>query len=147
MSVLYVLVPDENLSKCTFYRNTFYVKYIRIIMRSRWNVNSQSDTHIHMYKLLNNPFCILHSAIAYTAKTPSVPLQRPPEWPSLSESINSIWFYSSAQMFNANPLEGRTEEYIHAVWPQACNKSPMEFSRTGPNQTPPTPKSTQELWL
>ncbi len=28
-----------------------------------------------MYKLLNNPFCILHSAISYTAKTPSVPLQ------------------------------------------------------------------------
>ncbi len=27
----------KNASKCTFYRTTFYVKYIRIIMRSRCN--------------------------------------------------------------------------------------------------------------
>ncbi len=38
----------KNVSKCTFYRTTFYVKYIRIIMRSRWCVRLWKQRSLHI---------------------------------------------------------------------------------------------------
>ncbi len=49
----------KNGSKCTFYRITFYVKYIRIIMRSRWLISTA------VFNIHNKKKCFLSSKSVY----------------------------------------------------------------------------------
>ncbi len=36
-------IACKNISKCTLYRTTFYVKYIQIIMRLHWSITCKAD--------------------------------------------------------------------------------------------------------
>ncbi len=50
-SVLYVLVSVKT-SKCTFCRTTFYIKYIRIIMRSGCIYTAENDHHALIFSFI-----------------------------------------------------------------------------------------------